>query len=223
MSVVGNQENIDHELLSWARKNLRYTVDNDNYARMISGLSYDYEDPKLVNARLITSEMTTKLRNLRLEDFPGPVEYHTRRQNDVRKILGKYGEEVFAEPFLAEYGFNISVGYNFYSNVDALYLDSSLILIGDDVVLAPGVTLSTHRHPAEGKLDGKDAEEKTSPRALPIKIGDRVWIGANATVIGGVTIGDRAVIAASAVVTEDVPPDVIYGGRPGRVLRHIDN
>lgn len=218
--IEGSQENIDTELLTWARENLKGFVDDENYARMISGLSYDPWQPRLLESKLKAQDSLTQLRNLRLEDFPGPVEYHTRRQNDAREVLGQYGDLLFVEPFAAEYGFNISVGANFYANVDATFVDVSCIRIGNDVVLAPGVTLCTWRHPAEFE---PGTAKTTSVGAYPITIGDRVWIGANATVIGGVTIGDGAVIAAGAVVRKDVPANVIFGGRDGRVLRKIDN
>lgn len=211
---------INQSLLSWARKNLTGIVDDENYARMISGLSFNPWEANLVAARLKASETSFRLSTLRLDDFSGPLEFYHHRQGSAKSLIGKHGDGFTIEPFQAEYGFNVSVGKNFYVNRDAKFLDSSIIRFGDDIDIGPNVTFCTLRHPAE--FDS-DARKQTSVGAFPITVGDKVWFGANALILGGVTIGDRAVIAAGSIVTHDVPPDVVFGGRPGRVLRNIDN
>lgn len=210
------------DLISWARNNLQGIegVDDENYTRMISGQSFDPWKPNLVHARLRASEASVRLYKLKLEDFPGPLQFFQGRQKAAMDMLGKSSKGLTVEPFQVEYGFNISAGENFYANSDVKLLDSSLIRFGDDCDIGPGVTLCTERHVAE--LKGYDESDK-SIIALPITIGNRVWMGANALVLGGVTVGDSTVIAAGAVVTEDVPSNVVYGGYPARVLRNIDN
>ena len=85
------------------------------------------------------------------------------------------------------------------------------IIIGHNLRMGPHVGLISANH-SETDYDAWD-------EADPIRIGDNVWIGMNAVVMPGVTIGDNAIIAANSVVTKDVPPNVVAGGIPCRVLR----
>lgn len=119
-------------------------------------------------------------------------------------------------PFHCDYGFNLHVGSNFYANFGACILDCAPVRIGRNCFLAPGVHIYTATHPLDATPRGKGLES-----AKPVTIGDDVWIGGRAVVVPGVTIGDRVVVAAGAVVTKDVPDDVLVAGVPARVVRRL--
>ncbi|MCI8513307.1 MAG: sugar O-acetyltransferase [Lachnospiraceae bacterium] len=126
------------------------------------------------------------------------------------------GEVYFEPPFHCEYGTHIEVGENFYANAYCTMLDVARIRIGDDVLFGPNVSLYTAGHPIH------PASRKSGYEyGIPITIGDRVWIGGNCVILPGVTIGSDSVIAAGSVVTKDVPPGVVAGKNPCRVIRSI--
>ena len=96
-------------------------------------------------------------------------------------------------------------------------LDRAPVVIGNSVLIAPGTVITTVNH-------ALDPEKRRANicTALPVTIGSNVWIGANCTILPGVTIGDDAVVAAGAVVRSDVPPRAVVGGVPARVLKTIE-
>lgn len=96
-------------------------------------------------------------------------------------------------------------------------LDAARITIGDDVQMGPHVQLLTPTHPvaAEPRRQGWEA-------ALPVTIGNNVWIGGGAIVLPGVTIGDNTVVGSGAVVNRDLPADVVAVGNPARVVRSVE-
>lgn len=135
----------------------------------------------------------------------------------LRSLLGRMGQNaVFDGPFLCDYGFNIEIGDNFYTNVNLVILDAAKVRIGNNVFIAPNVGLYTSGHPLDAARRNKGLEF-----AHPITIGDDVWIGAGVQVLPGVNIGSGSVVAAGAVVVRDVPPGVLMAGNPARVLRPI--
>lgn len=117
-------------------------------------------------------------------------------------------------PFYVDFGRNIKVGKNFFMNSSCTFMDRGEITIGDDVFIAPKVCLTTINH------DFNPYNRKAT-FTKPIVIKDRVWIGINATICPGVTIGENSVIAAGSVVTKDVPPNVIVGGNPAKILKTL--
>lgn len=118
--------------------------------------------------------------------------------------------------FYCDYGYNIRTGKNFYANHNVVILDAATVTFGDDVMLAPGVLISTASHPLDNTKRKKGLE-----LALPISIGNNVWIGMGANILDGVTIGDNAVIAAGAVVNKDVAANTVVAGVPAAVIRHL--
>ena len=140
-----------------------------------------------------------------------------KRVELITSLFGKVGKNVSVKPNLrCDYGYNISVGDNFYANYDAILLDIAPITIGDNVMLAPRVGLFTATHPidADVRIGGLEYGK-------PITIGDNVWIGAGAIVNPGVTIGENSVIGSGSVVTKDIPSNVVAAGNPCRVIREI--
>lgn len=140
-----------------------------------------------------------------------------KRDEIIRKVFAEVGENCYIEPPLyANWGCNIHVGKNFYSNFSLTLVDDADIYIGDNVMIAPNVVISTGTHPIDPEL-----REQVYQYNLPVHIGNRVWIGAGAVIMPGVTIGDDSVIGAGSVVTKDIPSGVVAVGNPCRVLREI--
>lgn len=142
----------------------------------------------------------------------------TRRQQELlRQILGTYNEKVIIQPGIAfDYGFNTHFRGSAFLNFGVTILDTSPVIIGDHCFIAPQVTLSCASHPidAEQRAEGIELSQ-------PIIIGDDVWIGANATICGGVHVGDGVVIGAGAVVLHDIPSHTVVAGVPARKIRDI--
>ena len=135
----------------------------------------------------------------------------------ICQILGEIkGDIVITAPFYCDYGFNISVGKNFYTNHNCTILDGAKVEFGDNVFIAPNCVFSTAGHAIDAEQRGKGLEI-----ALPIKVGNNVWFGANVSVLPGVTIGDNTIIGAGSVVNKDIPSGVIAVGNPCRVIREI--
>ncbi|QIK69359.1 sugar O-acetyltransferase [Erysipelothrix sp. HDW6C] len=146
-----------------------------------------------------------------------PLQDTERIKKLERQLFGATGEHIYVTPPLyVDYGFNTYVGENFYANFDCIFLDVNEIRIGNNVMLGPRVGLYTAGHPIDADVRISDLEF-----GLPITIGDNVWIGGSVVVNPGVTIGDNTIIASGAVVTKDVPNNVIYGGNPARLIRPI--
>jgi galactoside O-acetyltransferase len=140
-----------------------------------------------------------------------------RRSELLKAILGSVGERaVLLPPFHAAYGSNIHIGDDFYGNTNLTCVDDVEIRIGNGVMIAPTVTISTTGHPVHPHL-----RVDYNRFSQPVTIEDKVWIGANSVVLPGVRIGHGSVIGAGSVVTKDIPPMVIAVGAPCRVLRHI--
>lgn len=178
--------------------------------RIRSGQMYNDLTPELVTAR----EQTVLLTNQYNSAFSRPA---SEREEILRQLLGSLGSSVHFEPtFRCEFGRHIHIGNNFYANFDCVMLDGGGITIGDDVLLGPRVGIYTSNHaidPAERAAGGCYAR--------PVRIGNRVWVGAGVHINPGVTIGEGSIIGSGSVVTSDIPPHVIAAGVPCRVIRAI--
>jgi maltose O-acetyltransferase len=179
-------------------------------AKMLAGDPYDPFDPELVAER----ERARRLTRL----FNGTDETDAdRRRALLDELVGSTGDTVEIEPpFRCDYGYNLHVGDGFYANFDCVVLDVCPVRIGTDCLVGPGVQFYTATHPIDAELraDGLESGE-------PITVGDTVWLGGRAVINPGTTIGDRAVVASGAVVTGDVPDDVVVAGNPARVVREL--
>ena len=133
----------------------------------------------------------------------------------MRKILGKVGSSFHIESaFWCDYGYNITIGENFYANHNTVILDCAEVIFGDHVFLGPNCGFYTAGHPMLVSTRRQGVEF-----AKPITVGDDVWFGGNVTVLPGVTIGNGAVIAAGSVVTRDIPAGMLAAGCPCRPIR----
>ena len=139
------------------------------------------------------------------------------RETIIHKLFGKVGKNCWIEsPFNCDYGYNITVGDNFYTNTNCCILDCAKVTIGNNVWIGPNVGIYTPNHAFDSK-ERTDGYEKS----LPIEIGDNVWIGGGVTIIGGVKIGSNSIIGAGSVVTKNIPAGVIVAGNPAKVIREI--
>ncbi|OIV45878.1 maltose acetyltransferase [Sodalis sp. TME1] len=140
-----------------------------------------------------------------------------RRQRLLKSLLGSSGDGLCIEPpFHCDYGYHIHVGKNVYANVNLVILDCAPVTLGDNVFIAPNVGMYTAGHPLDVARRNQGLEY-----ALPITIGNNVWIGGGVTILPGVTIGDNTVIGAGSVVTRDIPASVLAFGYPCRVARPL--
>ncbi|HEX9999184.1 MAG TPA: sugar O-acetyltransferase, partial [Actinoplanes sp.] len=136
-----------------------------------------------------------------------------RRRALLEAILGSVGARaVLLSPFHAGFGSNVHIGDDFFGNVNLTFVDDVEIRIGNGVMIAPGVTLTTTGHPVH-----PDLRVDFQRFSEPIVIEDKVWIGSNVVVLPGVRIGYGAVVGAGSVVTRDVPAMTVAVGVPCRV------
>lgn len=141
----------------------------------------------------------------------------SKQQKIMKKLLGKInGDFVINAPFFCDYGSNIELGNNFFANYNCTILDAAKVSFGDSVFIAPNcvITTSGHAFDREQRANGLEI-------ALPITIGNDVWIGANVSILPGVTIGNNVIIGAGSVVNKDIPDGVIVAGVPCKVIRKI--
>lgn len=206
------------DIVKWAKENLTgIPLDNSNYDDMIGGRNYECWMPDLVTMRTLAHEKAADYELIRLKQFENQEQFFAARREAIHDLFGQVGKNVFVEaPVRVDYGRNVSVGDNFYSNFNLVLLDCAPIRIGNNVMIAPNVTIITAGHPLAPERRAKNDEF-----CHAVTIGNTVWIGASATILPGVTIGDGAIVAAGAVVNRDVPPRTVVAGVPARILREI--
>ncbi len=145
-------------------------------------------------------------------------QYHTPEElrEIMSRLTGKKVDDTFRlfPPFYTDFGKNILIGKDVFINSGCHFQDQGGITIGDGALIGHNVVLATINHdliPGNGRKN----------HYAPVKLGKNVWIGSNATVLPGVTVGDWAVIAAGAVVTKDVPPYTVVGGTPAKIIKKV--
>lgn len=179
--------------------------------KMLAGELYNPADAELKQDRN-NARRLVRIYNQTLEDEGD------KRVELLKELLGSTGENVYMEPNIRfDYGYNTYVGENFFSNFDCTILDVCEVRFGDNCMLGPSVHIYTASHPLNPTERNSGIEF-----AKPITIGNNVWIGGSAIINPGVTIGDNVVIASGSVVTRDVPNNVVVGGNPARIIKHIE-
>ncbi len=176
-----------------------------------AGYLYDpNNDEEIINSRNQTAELCFEL------NMTNPTQ--TDKQAEIIKKIIKNikGNFEIVTPFYCDYGFNITLGNNFYSNHNLCILDGAPVTFGDNVFIAPNCIFSTAGHPIDTEQRNQGLEI-----ALPITVGDNVWFGANVAVLPGITIGSNVVIGAGSVVNKDIPDNVVAAGNPCKVIRNI--
>lgn len=183
----------------------------DNVKRMAEGLIYDAADEKIMSVQAKYMELLYDYNATR----PSESE---KREELLRKMFGKIGDGCYIEPpFRANWaGKNVFMGEKVYANFNLTIVDDAPVYIGDLTMIGPNVTIATANHPIAPEL-----REKQYQYNKEVHIGRNVWIGANAVIVPGITIGDNSVIGAGSVVVKDIPANVVAVGNPCKVLREI--
>ncbi|RYD43427.1 MAG: sugar O-acetyltransferase [Verrucomicrobiaceae bacterium] len=178
--------------------------------KMLAGELYQAFGPELTNERLNAKRLCRKFNGIS-EDLL------EERRAVLKELLGTCPPETYIESsFKCDYGYNIHLGENFYANFDLIILDVCQVTIGKNCMIGPRVSIYTAGLPldAETRISGMEFGK-------PVTIGDNVWIGGNAVINPGVNIGNNVVVAAGAVVTRDVPDNVLVAGLPAKVIREV--
>ena len=178
--------------------------------KMRKGLIYIDNHEELIKERLNGKELVYDYNNTRPSEEEKRIEI-------LHKLFGHAGENIWIEPPLrVAYGKNVHIGNNFYANFNLVLVDDIEIFIGNNVMIAPNVTITVTGHPIHPTL-----RKKGDQFSFPVKIEDDVWIGSNVVILPGVTIGRNSVIGAGSIVTKDIPENVVAVGNPCKVLREI--
>ena len=179
--------------------------------KLQAGLEYSFGDQELADLKNAASRRCARVN----ATLPGTPEHLAATQD----LLGTTQDDVDIEPgFQCDNGRNIHVGARFVANYGVRILDVAEVFIGDYVMIGPGTLISTVGHP----LSPARRRNKAA-YAHPVRIGNDVWIGGNASIMPGVTIGDNVVIGAGAVVTHDIPSNSLALGVPARVVRELED
>lgn len=176
--------------------------------KMLAGALYRAGDPALCadreHAQLLMKEYNTTT----VADAP-------RRRDILGRLLGDCGARVaIRAPFHCDYGYNIAIGDDVFLNYGCVLLDVCAITVGAGTQIGPQVQIYAADHPRD-----PEARRQGLECGRPVSIGRNVWIGGQAILLPGVTVGDDAIIGAGAVVTRDVPPGATVAGNPARVVR----
>ena len=179
--------------------------------KMMQGLWYDANfDEELLQERLDAEDLCFKFNQTSPKD--------TKKKNEILKQLLPNMEEnaTILSPFYADYGIYSTIGHDSFINHNAYLMDGGTITIGHHCFIGPNCGMYTAIHATNA-----DQRNAGIEKALPINIGNNCWIGADVTILPGVTIGDNTIIGAKSCVTKDIPSNVVAVGNPCRVLREI--
>lgn len=183
----------------------------DIFERLRNGEIIPANDPQGYQMREASYE--TKKLLVQMNSSSNPAE--------IRSLLSRITDRVIDEstavftPLYINYGKHTQIGKNVFINFNCTFLDLGGITIEDDVLIGPNVSLLSEGHPVS-------PENRHSLVSKSIHIRKNAWIGAGATILQGVTIGENAIVAAGAVVSKDVPANTIVGGIPARIIKNIE-
>ena len=178
--------------------------------RMIAGEYFTSTDPTIQKEWQKAVSLCNKYNKI------DPIDRKAKAEV-LKELFGYETDAIFQDNFHCEIGYNIKLGKRCFFNFNCTMLDVCPIIFGDDVLVGPSVTFIASTHPSSISQRKAGIEF-----GKPIKVGDHVWIGANATIMPGVTIGKNSVVGAGSVVLHDVPPNTVVVGTPARVVKHLD-
>jgi acetyltransferase-like isoleucine patch superfamily enzyme len=184
--------------------------DRDIFERLRNGETIASDDPQAYKMR--EASYATKKLLVQMNNSADPAEIRTLSSRITNSEIDE-SVAVFT-PLYINYGKNTKIGKNVFINFDCTFLDLGGITIEDNVLIAPKVSLLSEGHPIS-------PENRQSLVSGPIHIKKNAWIGANATILPGVTIGENSVVASGAVVSKDVPANTVVGGVPAKVIKSI--
>ncbi len=179
--------------------------------KMLAGEYYSAIDPELVRELNETKDIIQQYNNLRPSDTQGRFEI-------LKNLIGNMADDnaLIIQPFFCDYGKHIRLGKRFFANFNFTVLDEAYVTIGDDCFIGPNVSIYTACH-STNPIERNSRKEW----ALPVTIGNNVWIGGSVTILPRVTIGDNVTIGAGSVVVKDIPSNVIAVGNPCRVIKRL--
>ena len=177
-----------------------------------AGLEYSYANPEMI------ARKTRAIVQCETFNAIDGTDYEAQYRH-LKQMLGAVGERVWiAKTFNCDCGKNIFIGNDFTGNHNLTILDIREVYIGSHVMIGPNTLITTVGHPLS-----PNGRRQYHAFAQPVRIGNDVWIGGNVTILPGVTIGNNVVVAAGAVVTEDVPDNTLVGGVPARKIKEIED
>ena len=199
------------ELFVILQKTINDTDAMTEKEKMLSGQLYNAYDSQLIKELNEVKDVIQEYNRIQ------PT-HREERTAMLKELLGHVGDDniLINQPFYCDYGKHISVGKRFFANFNFTVLDEALVTIGDDCFIGPNVGIYTACHSTDPV-----ARNTRQEWALPVTIGDNVWIGGSVTILAGVTIGDNVTIGAGSVVTRDIPSNSIAVGNPCRVIKKL--
>jgi acetyltransferase-like isoleucine patch superfamily enzyme len=182
----------------------------DVFDRLKKGEIISPNDPEAY--KMLEASFSTKKLLIQMNNTANPFEIRSL----LSQITGSEIDESVAvfTPLYINYGRHTKIGKNVFINFDCVFLDLGGIIIDDGVLIAPKVCLLSEGHPT-------DPKNRHALVPKPIHIKKNAWIGAGATILQGVTIGENSVVAAGSVVSKDVPDNVIAGGTPAKIIKGV--
>jgi len=182
----------------------------DVFERLRNGETILASDPEAYKLR--AASFAAKKLLVQLNNSSDPAEINAL----LSQITGSEIDESVAvfTPLYINFGKNTKIGKNVFINFDCVFLDLGGITIEENVLIAPKVSLLSEGHPVS-------PNERQSLAPGHIHIRKNAWIGAGATILPGVTVGENAVVAAGAVVSKDVPANTVVGGIPAKHIKNI--
>ncbi|MBQ9848135.1 MAG: sugar O-acetyltransferase [Clostridia bacterium] len=184
---------------------------NELKRKMMSGELYQCDNEELMREQVERLDMLFEYNSLKPSEFE-------KKNALLKRMFCEFGEGSYIEtPFHANWaGKNVKIGKKVYANFNLTLVDDGEIIIEDNVMIAPNVTVDTGTHPISPEL-----REQVYQYNLPVVIKRNAWIGAGSIILPGVTIGENSVIGAGSVVNRDIPDNVVAVGVPCRVIRQI--
>jgi len=185
--------------------------------KMLAGLNYDSRDKELLDRYHIARSLMQSYNNLDSTELG-------KREELLSSLLASKGTGVWIEaPFFCDYGEFISIGENTFVNANCFFLDNNHISIGKNGLIGPYVQIYTANHPvkASERIVTQNGITRYLTNSKSVSIGDNVWIGGNTVIMPGITIGNNVTIGAGAVVTKDLPDNVLAYGNPCEVIKQL--
>ncbi len=179
--------------------------------KMLAGEIYSAIDPELVKE--------LKETRVKIHQYNALLPTETEKMKEIlHEMLGAIGDDeiIINQPFHCDYGQQLRVGKRFFANFNFTVLDEAYVTIGDDCFIGPNVSIYTACHSTDPVTRNTRQEW-----ALPVTIGNNVWIGGSVTILPGVTIGDNVSIGAGSVVVKDIPSNTVAVGNPCTVIKNI--